>query len=148
VRSAAAVDVPRVRVTVLAVALALLAPAGCSGAPRIQLGEPEVRVSPSFTGVCAIFLRIENQGDGSDALVRASVDVPGTVTELHEVKDGKMHRRDRIPIAAGSVVELRPGGLHIMVFNLPRDLAAGRELELRLVFERSGEKVTSVRIAG
>jgi copper(I)-binding protein len=128
--------------------LAALLAIACSGTPQIRIAEPRVMVSPSFTGVCAVFLRIENAGDGSDALVRAEVDVPGAIAELHDVQDGKMVRRDRIPVRARSVLELAPGGLHIMVFNLPKDVAGGKELQLRLVFERSGEKVTSVRIAG
>jgi copper(I)-binding protein len=35
-----------------------------------------------------------------------------------------------------------------MVFNLPRDAREGAELTLRLRFETSGEKRTSVRIHG
>jgi copper(I)-binding protein len=127
---------------------AALAAGACSGAPRIELGTPTVQASSSFTGVCAIFVRIENPGDAPDALLRAAVDYPGAITELHDVKDGKMIRRERIAIGARSAVALGPGGPHIMVFNLPPDAAAGRAITLRLVFERSGEKVTSVRIGG
>jgi copper(I)-binding protein len=133
--------------TALLLAFGGLAANTCDGAPRILIGEPTVQASRSFTGVCAVFLRIENPGDGDDALVRAAVDVPGAFAELHDVKDGKMVRLERIAIRARSTVVLGPGGPHVMVFNLPED-AAGRALTVRLVFERSGEKVTSVRIAG
>ena len=134
------------RTAVLAVAA--LALGACSGAPRIEIREPHVKLSSSLGGVCAIFLRIENPGDGADALVRASVDAPGTIVELHDFENGRMLRRDRVRVAARSVVELAPGGLHIMVFNLPGDVVPGKELTLRLVFENSGEKVTTVRIPG
>jgi copper(I)-binding protein len=99
-------------------------------------------------GACSVFLRIENAGNGDDSLLGARVDVPGAVAELHGVIDGRMARRDRIPVPANGVLELKPGGLHIMVFRLPRSAAAGNEFTLRLTFQRTGERVTSVRIAG
>ncbi len=131
----------------LLLALGGLAAQTCGGAPSIRIGEPTVQASRSFTGVCAVFLRIENAGDGADALVRAAVDVPGAFAELHDVKAGRMVRLERIAVDARSAVALEPGGQHIMVFNLPEDLA-GKAFTLRLVFEKSGERVTSVRIAG
>jgi copper(I)-binding protein len=120
----------------------------CSGAPRITIGGEEARLSPTFGGTCSVFLRIENAGDGDDSLVSVRVDAPGAVAELHGMADGRMVRRDEIPVPARGVLELKPGGLHIMVFGLPKTAGAGTDLTLRLTFERTGEKVTSVRIAG
>lgn len=120
----------------------------CSRAPRIEIGAVEARASPAILGVCSIFMRIENPGNADDVLLGAKVDVPGAITEIHEVRDGRMVRSGRLPVPAHGVLELRPGGLHIMVFHLPRDAGAGTELRLRLVFETSGEKLTSVRIRG
>lgn len=122
--------------------------AGCSGAPRLEIGEPEARLSGSLAGVCAVFVRIANSGDRGDALVGASADLPGAVAEIHEVRGGRMVRSDRLPIPAGGSLELRAGGPHIMVFQLPPGAGAGRELGLRLLFERSGERRVSVRIGG
>jgi len=122
--------------------------AACSGAPRIALGGAEAWLSPVVIGACSVFLRIENAGNGDDSLLSARVDVPGAVAELHGVTDGRMAKRDRIRVPANGVLELRPGGLHIMVFRLPKSAAAGNEFTLRLTFERTGERVTSVRIAG
>jgi copper(I)-binding protein len=118
----------------------------CSRAPHIEVEQQEARLSPALLGVCSIFLRIENSGNGSDRLVSAQVDIPGTITELHDVKEGKMTKREEIPIPAKSTVTLRPGGLHIMVVKLPGDVRVGYEFRLRLVFERSGEKLVSVGV--
>jgi hypothetical protein len=93
-------------------------------------------------------MRIANPGDGDDALLEARAELPGTVTQIHAVRDGRMVESGRLVIPAGGVLELRPGGLHIMVFQMPKDGGAGREFRLRLRFERSGEKLTSVRIQG
>jgi periplasmic copper chaperone A len=119
----------------------------CAGEPRIEIHAAEARVSPMFGGACSVFLEIRNAG-GRDVLVGAKVEAPGAVAEIHEVKDGRMVKAARVAVPANGVVELRPGGLHIMVFNLPRDMGAGAELTLRLEFENAGEKSTSVRIHG
>ena len=120
----------------------------CSRVPHIEVEKQEARLSPVLLGVCSVsvFLRIENSGNGDDKLVSAKVDIPGTITEIHDVKAGKMTKREEIPIPAKSAVELRPGSLHIMVFKLPTDARVGYEFRLRLVFERSGEKLVSVSI--
>lgn len=121
---------------------------GCARAPRIEIHGAQARASSMFGGACSIFLEIRNSGGGADALLDAQVDVPGAIAELHDVKDGRMVRSGKIAVPANGVVELKPGGLHIMVFNLPRDTGAVTELTLRLRFETSGEKRTSVRIHG
>ena len=118
----------------------------CSRVPHIEIEKQEARLSPVLLGVCSVFLRIENSGNGDDKLVGARVDIPGTITEVHDVRDGKMIKREEIPIPAKSAVELRPGGLHIMVFKLPEHARVGYEFRLGLVFERSGEKLLSVSI--
>ncbi len=122
--------------------------AGCSGAPLVRIEAPEARLSPMLEGVCSIFMTIANPGTGDDALVDARADVPGAVTQIHAVRDGRMVESTKLVVPAGGALELKPGGLHIMVFNLPKDSGAGFEFTLRLRFERSGEKRTSVRIRG
>jgi copper(I)-binding protein len=123
--------------------------AGCrSGTPRIRIDAPEARLSPMLGDACSIFMTIANPGDGDDALVDARADVPGAVTQIHAVRDGRMVQSDRLVVPAGGALELKPGSLHIMVFHLPKESAAGYEFTLRLRFQRSGERQTSVRIIG
>jgi copper(I)-binding protein len=121
---------------------------GCARSPRIEIHGPEARLSSMFGGTCAIFLEIVNSGEGADVLVDAAVDLPGAIVELHDVKDGRMVRTDKVAVPAKGAVTLKPGGIHVMVFNLPKDARAGTELTLRLRFETSGERRTSVRIHG
>jgi copper(I)-binding protein len=67
------------------------------------------------------------------------------VIELHDVKDGRMVRVEKIVIPSGETTDLRPGSHHIMIFNMPRTVREGSELTLTLRFERSGEKQVPVR---
>ncbi|HEU4383907.1 MAG TPA: copper chaperone PCu(A)C [Anaeromyxobacteraceae bacterium] len=129
-------------------ALLALGAAACSGSPSIAIAGQEARLSPVLLRTCSIFMRIENAGSGDDSLLGATVGIPGAVAELHGVVDGKMVKQQRVRIPARGAVELRPGGLHVMVFGLPGEVGQGYEFTLRLAFERAGEKVTSVRIAG
>jgi copper(I)-binding protein len=127
--------------------MALTAGGGCSsGPPRIEIAGQDARLSTAMVGVCSVFMRIANPGEGGDALVGVRVDVPGSTAEIHEVRDGKMMRAARIAIPAGGSLELRPGGAHVMVFGLPEDMGAGRQLTLRLEFERSGVKSMPVTL--
>lgn len=123
------------------------------------------RTTPAGTDRSAIYVTITAAED--DALVAASVDpsVAGRV-ELHETvategtmpgatmtvpgggmgdpdMGGQMTMQpvDRIELPAGEAVALEPGGLHIMVLDLPEPLTAGTTLELTLTFERA-EPVT------
>jgi hypothetical protein len=49
-----------------------------------------------------------------------------------------MRSIERIGVAPGASVEMRPGGYHIMLLNLKRDLRPGQAVQLTFVFERAG----------
>jgi copper(I)-binding protein len=62
------------------------------------------------------------------------------------MEDGmmKMRRVERIDLPAGETVTLEPGGLHIMLIGLSRQLSPGEEVEIRLTFEDgSGTTLTA-----
>lgn len=129
----------------LAIAIGSAA-AACSGKPDLRIDGAEARLSPSLVGVAAIFLTVSNAGDGDDALAGAQVDAPGAIARLHGVEGGRMVEQDRAVVPARGVLALRPGGPHLMVFNLPQGAGPGTLLALRLRFERSGERRATVRI--
>ena len=89
----------------------------------------------------AVYLTVDNAGPRADALVSASSDVAKT-TELHEVRteEGvKMRPVEKIPLPAGGKVELKPGGYHVMLIGLTRDLKPGDIIPVTLTFELGGE---------
>ncbi len=57
-----------------------------------------------------------------------------------------MHPIDHLDIHAGETVELKPGGYHLMVMGLTKELAVGGTLELDLVFEQGGKVVVHAEI--
>lgn len=124
---------------VLAAASAVIAMGDARKSPDIRVENASAQLSPAMLGVASVFMSIMNTGDG-DVLTSASVDMKGTVTELHDMKEGKMVKIDRIEIPAMATVELKPMSLHIMVFGLPHDLEQGTKIRVTLVFERSGKQ--------
>jgi copper(I)-binding protein len=118
---------------------------GCNeGAPAISIVSPEAQLSPTFIGVASVFMKIANTGTGADMLVGARVDIPGTVTELHDILDGRMKKVDGIAVPAGKTIRLRPAGNHIMILNIPKQMPQGTAFELTLTFRKAGEKRLSL----
>lgn len=116
------------------------------GFPQIKIEGQQARLSPVMSGVGSIFMKIKNSGNCDDNLLDAKVSIPGAITELHDIKDGKMVKKQKILIPSKSVIELKPMSSHIMVFKMPRDIKEGHEFILYLMFEKSGEKQVPVRI--
>lgn len=113
--------------------------------PIISIHEQHAKLSMSMIGVAAVFMKIENSGEGVDNLIGAKVSIQNAIAELHDVKDGKMIGIEKIRIPAKSIVELKPKHLHIMLFKLPKDTKEGDEFILHLIFEKSGEKSVNIK---
>ena len=150
---------------VILVTLIVLAVSACGGAsgPDIQVEDPWVRAAPMLEklnesdegmssgsemgsqmdgGNSAAYMTIANKGRQADRLVTVKSDAAQAV-EIHisEIVDDvmTMHQIDGVDVPAGGQVELKPGGLHIMLIGLSRDLKAGDQVSLSLGFEKSGE---------
>jgi len=120
--------------TSVLVALTLTACSAGVAAPVIE--DPWIRSNPN--GMGAAYLTITMPTD--DTLVAAQVDasIAGR-TEVHEVveDDGMMRMRELdggLSLPAGSTVELRPGGYHIMLLDMPGMLEVGSTVDLTLRF--------------
>ncbi|MCU0274542.1 MAG: copper chaperone PCu(A)C, partial [Acidimicrobiales bacterium] len=53
---------------------------------------------------------------------------------------------DGIDLPAGEAVALEPGGLHVMLLDLPAPLEIGQTYELTLTFEQAGEQTVTVEV--
>jgi hypothetical protein len=118
---------------------------GCSSPPpQISLEDQYAVLSPLFIGAGSVFLTIRNAG-GRDELMGASISLPNTVVELHDVRDNRMVRVEKVAVPSRGRAELTPGGRHIMIFNMPKTIQEGSEITVTLRFKRSGEKSMQVR---
>jgi periplasmic copper chaperone A len=93
------------------------------------------------SGNGAVYLTIVNSGSVSDDVIAASSDAAATV-ELHESyeESGMMMMRPitKLGVPAGGKLEMKPGGYHLMLINLKRELKAGQVIDLTLVLQKAG----------
>ena len=92
----------------------------------------------------AVYMVLANGGAEADSLVAAQADVSNAI-EIHETRmEGDVMRMAQveggIQVPAGGQVELRPGGLHVMLIGLTRDLNVSDKFPLTLEFA-SGAKL-------
>lgn len=97
------------------------------------------------------YVTIKNGGVSDDKLIGVESSAAGRA-EIHEmamVNDVmKMRKLDEgIVIPAGQTVELKPGGLHMMFFDVKKPFAEGDKVPVTLIFEKAG-KVDVILSAG
>lgn len=106
--------------------------------------------TPSGTG--AIFMTIHN-GDEENAAHLIGVDVPSDIAERAELHthmmDGdvmKMRQVESIEIGPKMHKTLEPGGDHVMLFGMEKELVAGTSFPVTLQFEKSDPQVIDVKV--
>ncbi len=133
------------RVGLILIAVMILAAcAPAASGPKVSVESVWGRSSPKVADAGAFYLNIKNTGTAADALIGVKSTACG-MAELHETVDkgGMMEMQpiagQRIEVAAGGTVELKPGGMHVMCMMKKVDFTAGAKLPLILTFEKSGE---------
>ncbi|KXF83181.1 copper chaperone PCu(A)C [Enterovibrio coralii] len=115
----------------------LLSLASANAFAEIDVHDAYARATPPHAPNSAAFMEIKNSGKEDIYLVSASTSVAKTV-ELHnhEMVDGlmKMRQVDNIKIPADGMTMLKPGGLHVMLFDLSSPLKEGNTIPLQLTF--------------
>jgi copper(I)-binding protein len=123
---------------VLTAALLALPAAIHAQATTVVAHDAWVREAMGARKVTAVFLTLENTGTTSRSVVSGTADVAETL-ELHEmVREGTMMKMSpvkSIEVPAGARTELKPGGLHLMLFGLKRTLAAGDSVRVTLAMD-------------
>ena len=97
----------------------------------------------------AVYLTLRNAGERPDTLFGATTDVARAV-EIHESRmEGdvmRMRQVQSVEIPPDGSVVLRPGGLHIMLIGVARELAVGDQFGLTLQLAQSGERTVVVEV--
>ncbi len=129
----------------------LVACGGGAQGPSVTVSDAWARSSPTADGNSAIYMTIKNAGSEADALVKAATSV-SNVTEIHEMimENQVMKMRpvagQRLDIPAGGNVELKPGGVHLMLIGLKQQLKPGDKVDVTLTFEKSGDKTVQAEV--
>jgi copper(I)-binding protein len=118
-----------------------------AAAKTIKVTDPWVRATKGSTtgpAVTAAYFTIENGARQSDTLLGATSDAADQVEVHRSTLQGgvmRMGPAGELEIPTGGKLTFAPGGLHVMLTGLRRDLPAGAEVVLRLRFARAGDVV-------
>jgi copper(I)-binding protein len=108
----------------------------------IQVKDAWIR--PADAGMnSALYFKIVNESDKADTLYKVTFKDAGMVMMHESYKKGDMmamKRVDNIVVQPHSTFELKPGGFHIMLMMLKKDLKKDEEKEFELYF-KSGKKI-------
>ena len=102
--------------------------ASLSAWAQVTVAEPWIRATVASQMATGAFMKITAASPSK--LVGASCPVAGVV-EVHEMA---------LELPAGRTVELKPGGYHVMLMDLKRDLKEGETVPLTLVIEQGGKR--------
>lgn len=139
----------------VALLLALAVPPAAAQAQHMQrqstieISQSWMRASLAGVPNTAAYMTIRTMDGKPDRLLRAESPTAGRA-ELHThiIENGvaMMRQVPAIDVPAGAAAELKPGGLHVMLFGVKGALKEGENAPLTLVFERAGTLTLSVPV--
>ena len=99
----------------------------------------------------AVYLTIQNSGSQADRLVSASSGVAQAI-EIHQslVQNNvaSMKLLDTLDLPAHSTIQFDPGGYHLMLIGVNRNLSPGDKITVNLQFEKSAPLQIEVEVHG
>ena len=117
-------------------------------AKNVNVEQSYVRSAIQQQRNSAAFMNLTNQG-AQGAIVNAKSTV-AKIVELHtHINDSgvmRMRKIEQIDLPTDKVIKLQPGGLHIMLLGLNRDLKPGDRVDVTLGFDDGSEKVLQVPV--
>lgn len=116
---------------------------------EVEVNHSYARAVPPGQPNSAAFMMLKNSSAEEVALTSANSSV-AKVVELHTHTnvDGVMQMRkvDQIAIAGNQMVELKPGGLHVMLIGLNQNMVKGESIDLTLNFSDGSTQQLDVEI--
>lgn len=94
----------------------------------LEISDVWARKSMSSNNNSAVYMKINNPTEQQITIIAASASRVANNVELHksfvdEKGVSRMKTIDKIVVPAQSSIELKPGGIHIMLFDLKRSLS-------------------------
>ena len=112
-------------------------------AAQVTVTDPWVRGTVPGQLATGAFMQLKSAA--AARVVEARSPVAGVV-EIHEMKlENNVMRMRAVPaldLPAGRAVELKPGGYHVMLMDLHRQLKEGETVPVTLVVESGGKRET------
>lgn len=128
------------KILLLTILLPALLISACGFSRELTILDPWAR--PAGAGENgAVYFIISNATNTDDTLLSVSTDL-ASAAEIHmSMKDSNdvmsMQMQDSLPVPAQQEIIFKPGGLHVMLIGLNRDLTIGETISLTLNFEKA-----------
>ncbi len=109
---------------------------------QVSIEKAWVRASAPGAKVAAGYMTIRNQAAAPDRLVGASSSAAARVETHVHMRDGDVVRMREVKgyeVPAKGMLELKPGGAHLMFVDIARPLKEGDKVAATLKFEKAGE---------
>lgn len=136
------------RIFLLFLLAAMSVPVLADVANSIRIDNAFARAAIQQQRNSAAFMTLVNSGDAA-RIVSAKSPV-ARIVELHTHIDDRgvmrMRKIDSIDLPAGEQVVLKPGGLHVMLLGLNRDLKVDDSIALTLGFNDGSERVLKLPV--
>jgi len=129
----------------------MLFPSACSAPEGITVREAWTRATKAGENG-AIYFVLHNDSTEQDELIGVSSDLADAV-EIHEsslvagTEVMQMNQVFSVALDAASEVTFEPGGLHVMLVGLKKELKVGDVIELTLHFQKHADILMSVSVA-
>ena len=116
-------------------------------ADRVAVSNAWVRATAPGQEVGAAYMDIRSQSDATLISVESQA---ADFVEIHmmSMKNGVMEMRmlETMPLPAGKVVKLEPGGFHLMLIDLKKSLKAGDEVSFTLHLKDANGNGSQVKV--
>lgn len=125
----------------------LLSMAALSAHAEVTIKDAWVRATVPQQMATGAFFQIQSSTDVRVVSVQSSA---AGVAEIHEMKMEnnlmKMRAIEHLDLTAGKTVEFKPGGYHLMLMDLKKQIKAGDLIPLTLTVEGKDKKRESIEI--
>ena len=129
--------------------------AGAAGAheydlDKLTIGHPWSSITRGGLKTAAIYVTFVNDGPKADKLLKVSSPIATRAVIHANIKDNdvmRMRDQDGVEIPAGKTVELKPGGMHIMLEGIDHPLKDGEMFPLTLTLANEGEVKVEVMVS-
>lgn len=125
----------------------LLALSATAALAQVEVKDPWVRATVQQQKTTGAFMQLTSQQDARLLEVRSPA---AARVEIHQMSMANNVMRMRavpgLDLPAGTAVDLKPGGYHIMLVNLNRQITAGDLVPLTLVFEDKDKQRQTIEL--
>lgn len=133
------------------VCMLLLSACGAMGETSTDIEAHDAWARAAFeSGNTAVYLLVHNHSDNDDEITGTSSDAAET-TEIHKSEMdangfAQMNLQTSIPLPMDAEISFQPGGYHIMLTGLKKDLNIGDKISITLHFKVHPEMILSVPV--